>query len=72
MGMSCYHGNADVQQGSRSMHRGGINACLADGSVRFISDFIDLGTNGTPPKCLGVWDKLNLSNDHETIQAGQF
>ncbi len=74
MGMSCYGGgsNPDVQQGSRSMHKGGVNVCLADGSVRFVSDFVQTGTNATPPACLGVWDKLNLSNDHETIQAGQF
>jgi prepilin-type N-terminal cleavage/methylation domain-containing protein/prepilin-type processing-associated H-X9-DG protein len=73
MGMSCYAGdNPDVQQGSRSTHRSGVNVCLADGSVRFISDFVQTGTNGTPPQCLGVWDKLNLSNDGDTIQTTQF
>jgi prepilin-type processing-associated H-X9-DG protein len=73
LGMSCYAGdNPDVQQGARSMHSGGVNVCLADGSVRFISDFVQTGTNGTPPQCLGVWDKLNLSNDGDTIQTTQF
>jgi prepilin-type N-terminal cleavage/methylation domain-containing protein/prepilin-type processing-associated H-X9-DG protein len=73
MGMSCYAGDSpDVQQASRSMHAGGVNVCLADGSVRFISDFIELGTNGTPPACLGVWDKLNLSNDGQPIDASKF
>jgi prepilin-type N-terminal cleavage/methylation domain-containing protein/prepilin-type processing-associated H-X9-DG protein len=73
LGMSCYEGNAnDVQQGSRSMHSGGVNVCLADGSVRFISDFVELGTNGTPPGCLGVWDKLNLSNDGQPLDASKF
>ena len=54
------------------MHSGGINAGLADGSVRFISDFVELGTTGTPPACLGVWDKLNLSNDGQTIDGRSF
>jgi prepilin-type processing-associated H-X9-DG protein len=54
------------------MHGGGVNVCLADGSVRFVSDFIELGTPGTPPGCLGVWDKLNLSNDGQSIDGRQF
>jgi len=73
MGMSCWNGDAnDVQQAPRSMHAGGVNVCLADGSVRFISDYIELGTNGTPPGCLGVWDKLNLSNDGQPLDASKF
>lgn len=73
LGMSCWTGNSnDVQQTARSMHTSGVNICLADGSVRFISDFIELGTNGTPPQCLGVWDKLNLSNDGQPLDASKF
>jgi prepilin-type N-terminal cleavage/methylation domain-containing protein len=83
LGMSCWNGdNQDVQQGSRSMHLAGVNVCLADGSVRFISDFIQRGTNPpggatalTPAQVyalLGVWDKLNLSNDGDTIESTQF
>ncbi len=63
------------QQTCRSTHNGGVNACLCDGSVRFITNFIDLGTDaGAPsqPTNLGVWDKLNLSMDGETIGANQF
>ena len=73
MGMSCWTEEPnDRQQTARSMHAGGVNVCLADGSVRFISDFVQLGTPGTPPGCLGVWDKLNLSNDGQPIDASRF
>jgi prepilin-type N-terminal cleavage/methylation domain-containing protein/prepilin-type processing-associated H-X9-DG protein len=73
MGMSCWYGNGpDWQQGSRSMHVGGVNVCFADGSVHFISDFIDKGTNGTPPGNLGVWDLLNLSNDRLPIDPSKY
>jgi prepilin-type N-terminal cleavage/methylation domain-containing protein/prepilin-type processing-associated H-X9-DG protein len=72
-GMSCFVGNLpNSQQTARSLHPSGVNVCLADGSVRFISDFIELGTNGTAPGCLGVWDKLNLSNDGLPIDASKF
>jgi prepilin-type N-terminal cleavage/methylation domain-containing protein/prepilin-type processing-associated H-X9-DG protein len=73
MGMTCSARNEpNWQQGPRSMHTGGVNVCLADGSVRFISDYIELGTPGTPPGCLGVWDKLNLSNDGQLIDGRKF
>jgi prepilin-type processing-associated H-X9-DG protein len=77
LGMPCWSGNnPDTQQTARSMHPGGVNMCLCDGSVHFISDFIDLGTNalngGVPPKCLGVWDKLNLSNDGQGLTKNAF
>jgi prepilin-type N-terminal cleavage/methylation domain-containing protein/prepilin-type processing-associated H-X9-DG protein len=73
MGMTCSsRDEPNWQQGPRSMHGGGVNVCMADGSVRFVSDFIELGTPGTPPGCLGVWDKLNLSNDGQSIDGRQF
>ena len=48
---------------------GGVNTCFADGSVHFISDFIQLGTTDLS---LGVWDKLNLSNDHLPVDASSY
>jgi prepilin-type processing-associated H-X9-DG protein len=75
LGMSCAGsaaGKANWQQAPRSMHAGGVNTCMADGSVRFISDFIATGTDGTPPGCLAVWDYLNLSADGQSIQAGTY
>jgi prepilin-type N-terminal cleavage/methylation domain-containing protein/prepilin-type processing-associated H-X9-DG protein len=73
LGMSCWTREPnDREQGARSMHLGGVNVCLCDGSVRFISDFVQLGTPGTPPACLGIWDKLKLSNDGAVLDANRF
>jgi prepilin-type N-terminal cleavage/methylation domain-containing protein/prepilin-type processing-associated H-X9-DG protein len=72
MGMSCWIGDDGSQQTARSMHAGGVNVCLCDGSVRFLSEFVELGTPGTPPKCLGIWDKLLLSGDGQTVDASRF
>ena len=70
MGMSCSPTNyPNWQQTARSLHPGGVNTCFADGSVHFISDFIQLGTG---PGNLGVWDKLNLSYDGQPIDAGSY
>ncbi len=70
LGMAiCGHQEPSQQQTIRSMHTGGGTICLADGSVRFISDFVQLG-NGQ--NALGVWDKLNLSHDGFPIDASAF
>ena len=69
--MPCSDGNwPNWQQTLRSMHHGGGNACFADGSVRWISDFID--HSGTGPTSLSVWDRLNLSNDGHSINKDSF
>ena len=73
MGMACSNGNwSNWQQTVRSMHSGGGNVGLADGSVRWESDFIETGTDGSPPGCLGVWDKIMLSNDGQAVDASKF
>ena len=83
LGMPCWYGNnPDTQQTARSLHIGGVNMCLCDGSVHFISDFIETayskGTNliqngsAKAPQCLGVWDKLNLSNDGQGLTKRAF
>ena len=41
--MPCYTGRVrQLQQTARSMHAGGVNACFADGSVHWISDYIQV------------------------------
>jgi hypothetical protein len=67
LGMPCYDGDgADRQQTMRSLHRGGVYACMCDGSVQYISDYIERDLQdfqSKTPMHLSVWDKLNLSND---------
>ncbi len=70
-GMGCFGkdlGNA--QQGARSLHAGGVNVCLADGSVHFISNEIQ-STPSTDLK-LSVWDCLNASSDRQSIPEDAF
>jgi prepilin-type N-terminal cleavage/methylation domain-containing protein/prepilin-type processing-associated H-X9-DG protein len=75
MGMACDKGSsANRQQTARSLHTSGANVCFADGSVHFISDFVELGSDSasdSPPN-LGVWDKLNLSSDGQPLDASKF
>jgi prepilin-type processing-associated H-X9-DG protein len=70
LGMACWNGNGPCkQQTARSLHQSGVNTCFADGSVHYISDFVQTGTSSSS---LGVWDKLNLSNDHFPIDASSY
>ena len=64
--------NFSGQNVVRSIHPGGIFAAMADGSVHFISDFIQAGTiknssfigiNDTDLLSMGVWQYLNISAD---------
>jgi prepilin-type N-terminal cleavage/methylation domain-containing protein/prepilin-type processing-associated H-X9-DG protein len=77
-GMACSRDNApsnwpNWQQTARSMHPGGVHVALADGSVRFISDYISItGNTGASPPVYSVWDRLNLSADGQPISAGSF
>jgi len=71
MGMSCSNGNwPNFQQTARSMHAGGVYACLADGSVRWLSDYIEVSVNNS--SYAAVWDRLMLSADGYTISADGF
>ena len=73
LGMSCSTGPwPNWQQTARSMHGGGVNTCFADGSVHWISDFVQTSTGAAAPPNLSVWDKLNLSNDGLPIDSSTF
>ena len=78
IGMPCTDGsNANLQATNRSSHTGGVNIAFADGSAKFIPDSISLGTvlTATAPAALdtfsklGVWDRLVLSADGQTIDG---
>ncbi len=73
MGMGCCGSRPNYQQASRSMHVGGVNVVMADGSVQWIGDFIELGWASTTSSYKqGVWDRLNLSADGNPISANAF
>lgn len=52
----------DQHNAARSAHPGGVNAALGDGSVRFISDYIDLTT----------WRALSTTKGREAIAGDNF
>lgn len=59
--------------GASSMHPGGVMASMGDGSVRFVSETINAGNQGTSfnfssgPSPYGVWGALGSRNGGETI-----
>ncbi|MEN6494372.1 MAG: DUF1559 domain-containing protein [Thermoguttaceae bacterium] len=58
-----------------SRHPGGVNAALADGSVRFISETIDTGNLGVTqpkdgPSRYGVWGALGSKAGGEAVSLG--
>ena len=72
MSMGCYPGGTTYWQGAtaRSMHVGGIFISFADGSVRWINDFIDVMPS--TQNALSVWDKLMLSADGQHVSSDGF
>jgi hypothetical protein len=68
--MTCIAANTNNQATTRSVHQGGVFVAMADGSVQFISDFIQLGTS--TDQNMAVWDRLNAANDGLVISAEAF
>jgi prepilin-type N-terminal cleavage/methylation domain-containing protein len=72
--MGCNRNGGDnTQTAARSNHPGGIFVCMVDGSVQFLSDFIDtltiwdLTPYGILPNELGTWQRLNASADSAVV-----
>jgi prepilin-type N-terminal cleavage/methylation domain-containing protein len=63
--------NISAQSTARSKHAGGIYTAMCDGSVQFISDFIDAGAQTAGLRCnpevFGAWQRLNCPDDGNVI-----
>ena len=71
LGMGCYNGTSkspNRQAAARSMHPGGIQVIMVDGSVQWIDNFVELKS----PSGISVWDSLNLSTDGQAVDANAF
>ena len=69
-GMGCYDMQADTEETARSMHPDGVNVCFADGSIHWISDYIQ--ASPSYPSALSVWDRLMLSADGQPVDSSAF
>ncbi len=76
---SCAAGRGEWREGiysASSYHTGGVNACMVDGSVHFISNAIDTGNLAAPvpvtgPSPYGAWGALATSADGEVAALPQ-
>jgi len=65
---------------ARSWHNGGVNAAMADGAVRFISENIDAGSRtGSQKNTIaagvgpyGVWGRLGCRGDGQQVSLNDF
>jgi prepilin-type N-terminal cleavage/methylation domain-containing protein/prepilin-type processing-associated H-X9-DG protein len=75
MDMGCYVAAMSIQATARSMHPDGVNICMCDGSVHFISNEINVSTvlhyvatyENLPD--FGVWDELMSAGDGIVISG---
>ncbi len=71
--MPCDGVYGNIQGGVRSMHPGGAMVCFVDGSVHFISDFVDTSTYfDVDPSQYRTWQRLIASGDDQVIDQGQY
>jgi prepilin-type processing-associated H-X9-DG protein len=72
-----YQDELNAQATTRSMHQGGVNLGMADGSAHFVSNSVEVGppnVRSTWPDALPmtVWDKLIATADDQIIGAMPF
>ena len=69
--MGCFDSNSTAQMSPRSMHPDGVNAMMADGSVRFISDTIEsvATQNGCGDYRRAPWQALHTRSGGEVVQT---
>ena len=76
--MTDYTGDdLNVQATARSMHSGGVNLGMMDGSAHFVSDSVEVGslavrTDWPDTIPMSVWDKLIASADDQVIERMPF
>ncbi len=75
MCMGCDSTGNTQQATARSMHPGGVNICMCDGSVHFIANNINVSTSwtmtipGPSQGDFGVWERLMSAGDGFPIDA---
>ena len=71
-GMGCFDSNNTGQMAARSMHTGGLQLLMVDGSVRFVSENINFKRTqvgcGSAPR--GVWQAIHTRGGSEAV--GEF
>jgi prepilin-type processing-associated H-X9-DG protein len=78
MYMGCNEAGMSIQATARSLHPAGVNICMCDGAVLFISDNINCSTTWhftttkLIPSEFGVWESLMSAGDGQTIPANAY
>jgi prepilin-type processing-associated H-X9-DG protein len=71
--MPCYDAVSNTQATMRSLHPNGVNSCFCDGSVHWLSDYIQVSpSNGTVSNSLSVWDRLMCSADGQIVNSNAY
>lgn len=83
--MGCASGRPSSQATTRSRHSGGVNVCMVDGSLRFVTDSIDRSSTGSLPskspaanpkdvatQNFRIWERLNASADRLPVDTTKF